>query len=145
MARLKVNDRSRIMAIDPGVTCGFATSGPEIPDNKVFQCRNTHDEFLQILLNFYPDIVVIEQFDYTHRDKANLVACEFIGLTKWYVERRRLDLVLQTKSYGKAYFDNKKIQKLGLYESGIPHAMDAMRHLLQFKMKHGLLDLNLLR
>lgn len=140
-----VTAQKRIMAIDPGVTCGFATCGPEIPDNQTYQRRNTHDEFLQVVLDFYPDILVVEQFDYTHRDKANLTACEFIGLVKWYVERRHVDLVMQTKSYGKGYFDNEKIKKLGLYVPGMGHAMDAMRHLLQFRMKYGLLDLRLLK
>lgn len=143
--KLAVTHDSRIMAIDPGETCGFATNGPEILDRQSFQQKCTHDEFLQILLDFYPDIVVIEQFDYTHRDKANLVAVEFIGLAKWFVERRKLPIVLQTKSYGKGYFTNEKLKKLGIYKTNHVHAMDATRHLLQFQMANNLFDLRLLK
>lgn len=144
--RIQVTKNSRIMAIDPGVTCGFASTGPELSDKAVSQKKFfVHDGFLQTIIEFYPDILVMEKFVMTHRDKTDFTAIEYIGLGRWYAQRRRIPFVLQTPGLGKGYFTNDKLKRLGVYAAGKPHAMDALRHLFQFMMRSEIFDLNLLR
>lgn len=136
------------MAIDPGKDCGIAWLKPSdgfYP--QAMQITGTHDQLLQILVDYHPDIIVYEQWKHTHRDGTDYTAIEFIGMIKWYAERRHVTLVPQTNSYGKAYFDNVKLKKLKLFVPGKDHQdeMDALRHLLQFLMSHNMFDLNLLK
>jgi hypothetical protein len=140
--------KKRILAIDPGKDCGFAWIKPDegfYPQS--FQITGTHDQFLQLMHEYYPDIIVYEQWKHTHRDGTDYTAIEFIGLIKWYVERRNVILIPQTNSYGKGYFDNAKLKKLGLFVPGKDHEdqMDALRHLLQFLMHYDMFDLGLLK
>lgn len=143
MAKYKIRTTDSIMAIDPGVDCGFATWYPNNGKIVSWQTRPTHDEFIQTLNEFYPDVIVIEQFDHRQKSNTNYAPVEFIGLTKWYVERRRLPLIMQTPSMGKGYFSKEKLQHLDLYKPGKDHEdeMMALRHLLQAMMNSGLLDL----
>lgn len=142
-----ITDKTRVMSIDPGKDCGFALSHPHERYTQAFQITGTHDQFLQILIDYDPDVIVYEKWKHTHRDGTNYTAIEFIGLIKWYAERRDVPLVAQTNSHGKAYFDNAKLKKLNLFIPGKDHedAMDALRHLLQFQMRHNLFDLRLLK
>lgn len=145
-SKFEVTNNSRIMSIDPGVTCGFATTGPMMSDHQIFQKKFImHDDFLQVINEFYPDILVIEKFVMTHRDKTDFTAIEYIGLGRWFAQRRRIPLVLQTPGLGKGYFTNDKLKRLAIYKAGSPHAMDALRHLYQFMMRNNILDLNLLK
>lgn len=142
-----ITDRTRIMAIDPGKDCGFAWSIPHEGYPQAFQITGTHDQFLQIINDYHPEVIVYEKWKHTHRDGTDYTAIEFIGLIKWYAERRDVFLVPHTNSYGKAYFDNNKLKKLKLFKPGKDHedAMDALRHLMQFMMQHNLFDLRLLK
>lgn len=142
----EITVNSRIMAIDPGVTCGFATTGFDVEDKKAFEKKFImHDGFIDVINNFYPDVLVMEKFVMTHRDKTDFTAIEFIGLGRWFAQRRRIPFILQPPALGKSYFTNDKLKHLGLYLAGRPHAMDARRHLLQFMMRQEILDLNLLK
>lgn len=141
-----VTKNSKVMAIDPGVTCGFATTGMLASDMKVFQRKYVmHDSFIEEINEFYPDILVMEKFVMTHRDKTDFTAIEYIGLGRWFAQCRRIPFVLQTPGLGKGYFTNDKLKRLGVYQPGKPHAMDAMRHLYQFMMRADIFDLNLLK
>lgn len=143
--RFKVTDQHLILAIDPGKTDGFAMCGPEPEHNAAFEYSGNYDGFLEKLNVVYPDVIVYESFDHRQKDKVEMISAEHIGLIKWFAERRNVPIFEQTPSYGKAFFDNDKLKKLGLYIPGKPHAMDARRHLLQFKVKHNLFDMELLR
>ncbi len=139
----------RVMGIDPGEDTGLAThtTGNFVKDIFSWQDQYTHDQFLQQLNEYHPDIIVCESFDHRAKDNANYAPVEYIGMVKWYVERRDTILVFQTPSFGKAYFDNEKLKKLGLYVPGKDHVdqMMAVRHLLQFYMKNNAFDLRLLK
>jgi hypothetical protein len=142
---MKPTKESRMMSIDPGKTSGFAFYTPYPLEWKCQQQKYTLDAFLQVINDFCPDVIVCESFVHTHRDAVDYTPVKFIGLVEWYVERRDILLVLQTPGYGKGYFTNEKLKKLGLYVPGKGHAMDAYRHLLQFRMQSGLLDLGILK
>lgn len=142
---MKLTKESRIVGIDPGKTTGFAFYSPDSTECGCQQSDYTHDAFLQVLNYFHPDFIVCESFVHTHRDAVDYTPVEYIGLVKWFVERRGIELIMQTPGYGKGYFTNEKLKKLGLYLAGKGHAMDAYRHLLQFRMQSGLFDLRLLK
>lgn len=146
LKRLLNEKLGRIIALDPGVTTGFATYDQHDPmSSKVWQKVCTHDEFIQELNDAWPNIIVCEKFVHTHRTGTDYTPVEFIGLTKWFCEKRGILLIEQTPAYGKSFFDNEKLKKLGVYVPAMGHAMDALRHLYQFMMKNGLFDLRLLK
>lgn len=142
-----LNDKlGRILALDPGVTTGFALYDQHDPmAGRAWQKACKHSEYMDELNEVWPNIIICESFVHTHRTGTDYTPVEFIGLTKWFCERRDIILIEQTPAYGKAFFDNDKLKKLGVYVGGMPHSMDALRHLYQFMMKHGLFDLRLLR
>ena len=146
---MKLLPKLRVLSNDPGVDLGFATytTGDEIGTIKSWQGQYTHDGYIQILNEYHPDIIVCESFDHRAKDNANYAPVEFIGLVKWYVERRNTHLFFQTPSYGKSYFDKEKLEKLGLYVPGKDHVdqMMAVRHMLMFLMKNESFDIRLLK
>jgi hypothetical protein len=87
----------------------------------------------------YPTIhLVYEPFEFrkddSHRDKIDYTPAEVVGaLRYWMVDRPHIKLVRSPASLGKGFWTDEKIKKLGLWESGSRHAMDAMRHLLRYR------------
>jgi hypothetical protein len=41
-------------------------------------------------------------------------------------------VVMQTPSTGKSFYSNEQLKEKGVYKRGIPHGMDATRHLLHW-------------
>ncbi len=145
-AKLIKAGMGRILALDPGVTTGFSLYDQANPiDGRSWQQLCTHDGFIGELNEVWPNIIVMETFVHTHRTGVDYTPVEFIGLTKWFCERRSVVLIEQTPAYGKAFFDNDKLKRLGVYVPNKPHAMDASRHLYQFMMKSGIFDMRLLK
>lgn len=140
----------RLLAIDPGEDCGFAFWSPRNAqlDVQAWQTHPTQDGFLQTINDVYPDIIICESFDHRAKDNKNYSPLKRIGIVEWYVDRCNVELVFQTPSFAKAgFFTNDKLKQLGLYRPGKDNedAMVALKHLLQFRDKHGLFDLNLLK
>ena len=136
----------RMLAIDPGATTGFALFDQQEPiRSHSWEKTCTHDELVQELVDAWPNIIVCESFVHTHKTGIDYTPVEYIGLIKWFASRRDVIYIEQTPSYGKGFFDNDKLKKLGVYVAGLPHSMDALRHLYQFMTKHGLFDLRLLK
>lgn len=140
-----IDPTSRILSIDPGLTCGFASWTSNFDERSAWEAKLTHDQFIDALNEFLPDIIICESFVHTQRTNVDYTPVEFIGLTKWFASRRNVALEFQTPAYGKAFFDNDKLKHMRIYLPGKPHAMDALRHLLQFKVKHGEFDMRLLK
>lgn len=140
----------KVLAIDPGVTVGFSTNefrGMQV-DNSWQKRIDGHMSLLwKYLWNLVPDVVVYEQFDHRQRNKVNYIAVEQIGVIKLYAQMYDKKLVAQTASYGKKFFDNKKLRHLELYVPGADysHAMDALRHRLRYEMDTGAFDLTQLK
>lgn len=134
----------RVISIDPGLTTGIATwvlNGIEDTEQDKF----THKQFVQLLSAYKPTIIICESFEHTMKDNTDYSPVEFIGLVKWYIEATNCSAYWQTPGFGKGYFTNDKLKKLGLYRAARGHGMDALRHLLQWRMKHNLFDLTLLK
>lgn len=81
-----------------------------------------------------PQIIVCESFLYqSGRNKVVLDPVEVIGVVKLWVTKHDCKLIMQTPAMGKKFWTDDKIKKLGLWEEGQKHAMDAMRHLLHYR------------
>lgn len=145
----------RIIAFDPGVTTGWAMFeqkakgagayqitkgqlGPEAHHYELYRMLLSSDAWRGDLNIMYDDAikaVVCERFVFQQRLKAILTPVEYIGVITMYCQRTDKPLELQTPSQAKAFWDNEKLRRLGLYDTKAPHAMDAIRHLLSYISK----------
>jgi hypothetical protein len=83
-----------------------------------------------------------ETFDFRHeeqpRDKIDYIAREVIGATRaWALEWTYAATLRMNAGTGKGFWNDDKLQRIGVYVPGQPHAMDALRHLLRY-MTFGL-------
>jgi hypothetical protein len=133
---------TRILAIDPGVTTGWCshemgttkfTRGELGPDEH-------HLDLWELLKRQVPHTVVTERFEYRIlKDQdgnvmpgVRLESREYIGVIKLWCQMGYSRYVPQTSSQAKAFWDDKKLKALGMYQapSGRQHMNDATRHLL---------------
>jgi hypothetical protein len=124
----------RIVSLDPGTTTGVAIY--DLHDHLFWKRKQLgpeqHHESLYILLNEnLPHVVVCENFTYQMRQKVILDSVEYIGVAKLWA-RQNAATYFGSPVANKKFWDDKKIRKLGLWESNAGHAMDATRHLLHY-------------
>lgn len=142
---------TRIIALDPGGTTGWATyTCDEMLNTEdkiersdvVWTCGQIGpgehhlalDEFLgnQQVAKYY---VVCESFEFRkdkQRDNIVLSSLEYIGVAKRFCQERELNIYMQTASMAKGFVSDEKIKALSLWSPGHKHAMDAYRHLIYF-------------
>jgi hypothetical protein len=130
----------RIVSIDPGVTTGY-TFGLLVPNERldVYPHQLTHDvdDFWRHIKAFEPQHIVIERFEFRQGKQhagINLFPRELIGVARLYslVAPPPVAIDLQTAAQGKSYFSDKTLKANGLYARGVPHAMDSLRHMMQW-------------
>jgi hypothetical protein len=128
----------KVIAIDPGVTTGIAY-GLHIDGLLTVhaeQSKFTHAQLFDLLYDKSPNIIVCESFEFRQKARSGLVlySCELIGVIKLYVDTVPIpvELVMQTASKGKGYYSDHLLNKNGVYVRGVPHGMDALRHLLHW-------------
>lgn len=135
-----------IIAFDPGGTTGVAvldTTDLEAGPN-VFHIgpREHHLELWEVLTEFnkLTPYVVYETFEFRNRTRDNLelISREYIGVIKLWSNLYASRLYGQSASQGKGFIPdtgpqaNNALKKLGWYEPGKKHGMDALRHLVYF-------------
>jgi hypothetical protein len=122
----------RVMAFDPGVTTGVALVEDERYTVYQVDSRNL-DTIWTELDTQRPTEVAYE--DFKHRPtmlSAELYSLQVIGVIRlWCSESIECRAYLPARV--KAFWDNAKVKKLGLWKPGQPHAMDALRVLLTHK------------
>jgi len=131
-----------ILALDPGVTTGYAVG---IVEGTTFsymlngQAKLTPGDLHTMLSSISPSIIIAEAFEYRNRARSGLelFSRNLLGVTEAYAEKLDVKLTEPSAGYGLGFFDNAKLEKLGLYRAGLPHAMDATRHLLQWVQYGG--------
>lgn len=133
-----------ILAIDPGKTTGFSSSL-----GLAWELDLEHRELYDHLRDFHTvqhKIVnlVCEAFLYRPNQATQYIAAELIGVVKEFSRRYEVHLTMQNPSDKKRWAD-KDIKKLGLWLPGKGHAMDAVRHRLQFQARNNQFDWNLLK
>ena len=130
----------KIMSVDPGVTSGYCLAYLEASRCRYhpFQMVDDVDDFWRRLIDFEPRHLIIEDFEFRRGKYAagglNLFPKEMIGVARLYssVAKHQVGLYIQKAAQGKAYYSDKILKTKQLYLRGIPHAMDASRHLLQW-------------
>jgi hypothetical protein len=128
------------VSLDPGVTTGVCIVkrvsdpwsimvdeiGPGIGN------AGHHRHLFRHLALWNPDVIVCEAFENRGNDAAVFTALEYIGVVKAYAQGR-CKLVIQSASTGKAFWNDDKLRKYGVYATGQRHARDACRHYLYYR------------
>lgn len=151
-----------ILALDPGGTTGWAKCTlEEVPDSidaagnlhvkrrGVFSWGqmgpHSHHLELQALLetamsetqelHLVTESFQFRQFD-GNRTGVVLVSVEYIGVARLFALQHpdRVLFTQQTPAEAKGFVTDVKIKKLDLWTPGLPHAMDAMRHLIYYQV-----------
>lgn len=127
-----------IVAIDPGVTNGFATVIGQT--YKSFQMApndfpHPHEALYDLLSNLQPKVIVYERFDFRQaKNGAVLTGVEYIGVIELYAQIKCLEITKNSSS-DMTFWSDDKLRRLSLYNVGKKHANDAMRHLLAHQMR----------
>lgn len=131
----------RIIAIDPGVTTGFCYAELDEDLGKVeydpFQWKDEVNDLWERLYEFKPDVIICEDFEHrrgNYQGGLNLFPVQLIGVTRLFSLNEGVPIFLQKAAQGKSYYTDPILKQLNLYRRGIPHGMDASRHLLQWCM-----------
>lgn len=139
-----------ILAIDPGVTTGFAL---RVADGEIFSWQhelNSEDlpytYFMAQLETLTVDRVVCERFDFRqNKTGVDYTPIELIGLIKSWAETEITfpNIVWQGQDVKskKSFWTDEKLKVWGVYKPNMPHAMDATKHLLHYLTKINELDL----
>jgi hypothetical protein len=130
----------KIVAFDPGVTTGYAV-GHIVDGTMTVRAGQevwSHNDLWAQLHLAEPDAIVCESFEYRNRARAGLIlySVELIGIIHLFCSPSyrtpSVALYMQSAAKGKSYYSNTHLQNAGVYERGIPHGMDALRHLLHW-------------
>jgi hypothetical protein len=128
-----------VIAIDPGVTTGYARG--KISEGHLyyfpFQILDDVDDLWRRLVETNPRHIIIEDFEFRQgkqRTGLNLFPIQLIGVARLYslIGNLQCAVHIQKASFGKQYYSDNILKNYGFYKRGIPHAMDASRHLLQW-------------
>jgi hypothetical protein len=138
MAVVEIAEQLRVIAIDPGVQTGYCYAS--IDNGRLFyypfQTVDDVDECWKRLENFQPRFIVIEDFEFRRGKQAgglNLFPVQLIGVARLYaLTMGNCATFIQKASQGKSYYTDRVLKEMGLYKRGIPHGLDASRHLLQW-------------
>lgn len=125
------------LAIDPGKTTGFCIGQKDGTSLRLSpaQYELGHLEFYAFLDRSQATYLICESFEYRNRARAglDLTPVELIGVVKLFDEQREHQHVyFQSPAQGKGHFTDQKLKDLGVYKRGVPHGMDATRHLLHW-------------
>lgn len=144
------------IAIDPGETSGWGMYRAQrivTPDgasewyDEKFTCGELgpHDHYnqLETLLELQESQeyhIICESFEFRntgkHRDNLVLVSLEYIGVVKLFCQKHSYPANMQTASQGKitkkSFVRKENLQRLGLWDPRLGHAMDGYGHLLQW-------------
>lgn len=138
---------SRVVAIDPGKTTGFAVW----PDIKADQDPDTLNfgRRLEAWLSAWngPTVVVVERFIINVNTVGHSQApwsLELIGVARYLAFKHHCEFVLQSPSDAKKFMSNERLKKLGWYFPGKVHANDALRHLGLYVFTHKLMSTDVL-
>ena len=144
-----MNKYVRAIALDPGITTGYAEG--TIRDGKMIvttgQDKWNHMELWNRFLDFVPDFIISERFVYRQsrynkkeQTGIELFSRELIGVANLFCQMYEREFKLQNvmKDNDTTYFNNARLKTDLLYKPGREHANDAARHLLYwFKFGQG--------
>lgn len=127
----------KIVSIDPGGTTGYAI-GEDFPE--IFrvqiaygQKKMNSDELYEFIEDLNPSHLICENFTYRNKPRTglDLTAPKLIGVVELYATRQTgVTLYMQPPGLGWDYFTDKRIKDMRLYQKGLQHGRDALRHML---------------
>jgi hypothetical protein len=125
----------KAVALDPGRTIGGALwdglsyYAGQIAIDNVWLTLDDIDTLVGL------EWIIYEGFDYRDwQPNASLVGVEVIGVVKEWRRQRAPDTKLkEQRAHEMDWFTDERIKKAGLWLPGNPHAMDALRHLMNFR------------
>jgi len=129
----------RVIALDPGVTTGYAIGVIDGGHMYVVtgEERWNHLAFWVFLHENDPDVVISERFEFRNKARKGLelFSRELIGVANLYVQigySKPHELVLQNplKDNESTFFNDDRLKKDKIHKAGKGHANDAARHLL---------------
>lgn len=138
-----------ILAFDPGGTTGYYQGEIDLKTGVIFP--NTirygqlgpdkhHAELysmLRMTINSNPHLVIVTEDYIPEFAKAqNYVALEYIGIMQAVASTRVVPFERQPRNI-KPYWTREKMQAVGHWPKGKPHAQDAARHWLAFAAKQS--------
>ena len=123
---------SRILAVDPGDTTGWAL----FVDATLKECGHVGGNFatLEKLIHAArPDVLVIEEYRiYGWRAKqhswSDVPTLRLIGGMQMLAQQMGLPVVMQTAQQAKGFSRDEKLRSWNFYQVGKKHANDAIRH-----------------
>lgn len=125
----------RLLSADPGMDTGFVVDNNEMLSFWEIDSRNL-TAVENFLIGVKPDQIIYERFH--HRPammKAELYSMQVIGVIRLYAEKNDIPIPFTPKpDEAKAFWNDDKIKKIGLWQPGKGHAMDALRVRLKYKM-----------
>lgn len=132
----------RVLAIDPGVTTGFAMvdflrEGPVVDYR---QDKLTPREFGDFALALNANHYICESFQHRSGEfhKDVLFPVELIGVLKYVLDEDSREVQLlwfqppATQGKKTAFFTDEKIKDMGLWKPGLDHGRSALKHLLHW-------------
>ncbi len=129
-----------IVALDPGTTTGIATK--ENDQYKSFHIRpdqfpHPHEALYDMLSNLQPKLVIYEAFHFRQgMTGVVFTGLEYIGVIELFCQLKYINKELITPSYGQGFWDDRKLEAIGVRNKGHIHANDAMRLIMSYQMKH---------
>ena len=138
---------SRIVALDPGGTTGWAyvdiaNDGTLEFHHGMLVAQNHHKELYDALVRWHIGDyqIVCESFEYRNasRPGLELISVEYIGVMKYFCQDFEVAYHMQSASQGKvrdkpsAFVKPENLKRLGLWSPNQVHAMDAYGHLLYY-------------
>lgn len=135
------------LAVDPGNLTGWATFmlGGHWASGSVNSGQMPADEFLDWvcdapLLLDGSCLWLVETFTVTAQTASmsqQPVPMEVIGVLKFLARRSGARLELQTPASAKRFVSDAQLRKIGLWQPGMDHARDAIRHLVLGIVTHS--------
>lgn len=132
-----------LLAIDPGLTTGFACYYMDANETFVSGEIKGFLEFCKmaegLLTNGYVWSVVCESFtitEQTARKSRQYDALYIIGVVQFLCERLGIPFSVQSPADAKGFSSDTKLKSVGFYRRGLGHANDASRHGLLWLVKH---------
>ena len=123
----------RVLAVDPGETCGWALFDKlELARAGQFPV-NTLEAFDTFVTDMMPEVMVIENYRvYASRAAqhvgSEVATAQYIGILKFLGQMYQIPIALQMAHQAKGWVSDARLHQLGLYQTSRRHANDAIRH-----------------
>lgn len=143
----------KLFAIDPGRTTGLAwatidrtwqVTGPGWTQLPTYDISSVSD-ILELIPAINPDVVVMENF-ITRTLAADDWPISIVSIIQWEFSRGNYweglwagTLAIQQPAE-RSIINDVRLKRMELYQPGLPHANDAMRHLVVYSRKARIND-----